>query len=97
MGSTLTCLAWLANFCMTASADYHVANGRVRLGFHPDNPVNLPCARGIQLELPPGLRGIGEFGEDPFPRDDGVVTEMVAALVELANRAGELVRASPAP
>ncbi len=66
-------------------ADYHVANGRVRLGFHPDNPVNLPSARGIQVELPPGLRGIGEFGEEPVPRDAGVVTEMVAALVELGE------------
>ncbi|MBF6557638.1 MAG: poly-gamma-glutamate hydrolase family protein [Acidimicrobiales bacterium] len=78
-------------------ADYHVADGRVRLGFHPDNPVNLPSARGIQVELPPGLRGIGEFGEDPVPRHDGVVTEVVAALVELANRASELARTSPAP
>lgn len=78
-------------------ADYHVADGRVRLGFHPDNPVNLPSARGIQVELPPGLRGIGEFGEDPVARHDGVVTEVVAALVELANRASELVRTPPAP
>jgi hypothetical protein len=78
-------------------ADYHVANGRVRLGFHPDNPVNLTSARGIQVELPPGLRGIGEFGEDPVPLDAGVVTEMVAALVELANRASELVCSLPAP
>ncbi len=78
-------------------ADYHVANGRVRLGFHPDNPVNLSSARGIQVELPPGLRGIGEFGEDPVPRDSGVVTEMVAALVELANRASELVCSLSAP
>ena len=34
---------------------YHVADERVRLGFHPDNPVNLPTARGVQVELPPGL------------------------------------------
>jgi phage replication-related protein YjqB (UPF0714/DUF867 family) len=76
-------------------AEYHVANGRVRLGFHPDNPVNLPSARGVQVELPPGLRGIGGFGEDPAPRHDGVVTELVKALVELANRASELVGSLP--
>ena len=38
-------------------AGYRLADERVRLGFHPDNPVNLPSHRGIQVELPPGLRG----------------------------------------
>jgi phage replication-related protein YjqB (UPF0714/DUF867 family) len=72
-------------------AGYHVADERVRLGFHPDNPVNLPSERGIQIELPPGLRGIGDYGEHFAPRQDGVVTEVVAALEELANRATELL------
>ena len=49
-------------------AGYRVADERVRLGFHPDNPVNLPSAHGVQVELPPGLRGIGDFGEAFFPR-----------------------------
>jgi phage replication-related protein YjqB (UPF0714/DUF867 family) len=73
-------------------AGYHVADERVRLGFHPDNPVNLPSAHGVQVELPPGLRGIGDFGEILVPRQDGIVNEVVAALVELATRATELVR-----
>jgi phage replication-related protein YjqB (UPF0714/DUF867 family) len=72
-------------------AGYRVADERVRLGFHPDNPVNLPSGRGIQVELPPGLRGIGDFGELFAPSQDGVVTDVVAALVELANRATELL------
>jgi phage replication-related protein YjqB (UPF0714/DUF867 family) len=71
---------------------YHVADERVRLGFHPDNPVNLPSAHGVQVELPPGLRGIGDFGEALIPRQDGVVSDMVAAFVELATRATELLR-----
>jgi phage replication-related protein YjqB (UPF0714/DUF867 family) len=71
-------------------AGYRLADERVRLGFHPDNPVNLPAGRGIQLELPPGLRGIGDFGEHLVPRDDEVVADVVAALVELAGRAAEL-------
>jgi phage replication-related protein YjqB (UPF0714/DUF867 family) len=75
-------------------AGYHVADERVRLGFHPDNPANLPSERGIQVELPPGLRGIGDCGEHFAPRQDGVVTEVVAALVELANRATEFLRPS---
>jgi phage replication-related protein YjqB (UPF0714/DUF867 family) len=73
---------------------YHVADERVRLGFHPDNPVNLPSAHGVQVELPPGLRGIGDFGETYLPRQNGVVSEVVATLVELAGRANELVPAS---
>lgn len=71
-------------------AGYHVADERVRLGFHPDNPVNLPSAHGVQVELPPGLRGIGDFGEALIPRQDEVVAEMVAALVELATLATEM-------
>jgi phage replication-related protein YjqB (UPF0714/DUF867 family) len=70
-------------------AGYHVADERVRLGFHPDNPVNLPSNHGVQVELPPGMRGIGDFGETLVPREDGVVSEVVAALVELAARAAE--------
>ena len=62
---------------------------RVRLGFHPANPVNLPSGHGVQIELPPGLRGIGEFGETLVPRQDGIVGEVVAALVELATWAPE--------
>jgi phage replication-related protein YjqB (UPF0714/DUF867 family) len=75
-------------------AGYHVADERIRLGFHPDNPVNLPSAHGVQVELPPGLRGIGDFGETLVPRQDRVVGEMVAALVELATRASELLSAT---
>lgn len=71
-------------------AGYHVADERVRLGFHPENPVNLPSAHGIQVELPPGLRGIGDLGEHLAPRQDGIVNEVVMALVELATWAAEL-------
>jgi phage replication-related protein YjqB (UPF0714/DUF867 family) len=74
---------------------YHVADERVRLGFHPDNPVNLPSSQGVQIELPPGLRGIGEFGETLIPLQDGMVNDVVAALVELAIRAGEILSLTP--
>jgi hypothetical protein len=69
---------------------YRVGGEQIRLGFHPENPVNLPVARGVQIELPPSLRGIGEFGEHLTPSPDGSVTDVIAALVELATRAGEL-------
>jgi phage replication-related protein YjqB (UPF0714/DUF867 family) len=70
---------------------YHLADERVRLGFHADNPVNLPSERGIQIELPPGLRGIGDFGEHLAPQENGVVADVVDALVELVARATELL------
>ena len=72
-------------------AGYHVADERVRLGFHPDNPANLPPAHGIQIELPPGLRGIGQLGDQLVPSADGLVTEVEAVLVELAELAHDLV------
>ncbi len=75
---------------------YHVADERVRLGFHRDNPVNLPAAHGVQVELPPGLRGIGDLGEGVVPRQDGVVRDVVAVLVELAARAEVLAGAAGA-
>jgi phage replication-related protein YjqB (UPF0714/DUF867 family) len=84
-------------------SDYHAGSERVRLGFHPDNPVNLPSAHGVQIELPPALRGIGDLGEHLVPSQDGIVTEVVAALVELADRAAQLSAgasyspATPAP
>ncbi len=70
-------------------AGYRVADERVRLGFHPDNPVNFPPAHGVQIELPPGLRGIGDLGEKLVPSEGEIVTEVIAALVELADRASE--------
>ena len=77
--------------------DYHVADERVRLGFHPDNPVNLPAAHGVQVELPPGLRGIGDWGEVLVPRREPFVNEVVDALVDLATLATEIVRTTPTP
>ena len=71
---------------------YHLADERVRLGFDPKNPVNLPSSHGVQVELPPGLRGIGDFGDQLVPRKDGMVTEVIAALVELTDLASTMCR-----
>ena len=80
---------------------YHAGSERVRLGFHPRNPVNLPASHGVQIELPPALRGIGDLGEDFVPSQDGIVTDVVAALVALAERATQILGiqspASPGP
>lgn len=69
---------------------YRVGGEQIRLGFHPENPVNLPSRHGVQIELPPSLRGIGEFGEHLTPSRNGLVPEVIAALIDLADRAGEL-------
>jgi phage replication-related protein YjqB (UPF0714/DUF867 family) len=66
---------------------YHAGSEHVRLGFDPRNPVNLPSAHGVQIELPPALRGIGDLGEELEPRQDWIVTQVVAALVDLAEHA----------
>lgn len=70
-------------------AGYRVADPRVRLGYHRANPVNLPRAAGVQIELPPGLRGIGPYGERVTPVDDELTAELVEALVEVARLAGD--------
>jgi phage replication-related protein YjqB (UPF0714/DUF867 family) len=33
-------------------------------GVHPDNPVNGPSGGGVQLELPPRVRGYGHYWRD---------------------------------
>jgi phage replication-related protein YjqB (UPF0714/DUF867 family) len=33
-------------------------------GLHPENPVNRPRLGGVQLELPPRVRGLGPFWTD---------------------------------
>jgi phage replication-related protein YjqB (UPF0714/DUF867 family) len=78
-------------------AGFHVADERVRLGFHPENPVNLPASHGVQIELPPGLRGIGPLGERLAPDDGPVMAEVVTALVELAAVAEALRVAGVGP
>jgi phage replication-related protein YjqB (UPF0714/DUF867 family) len=66
---------------------YHVADERVRLGFHPQNPVNLPRRHGVQIELPPGLRGIGPYGERTVPDVHDIPDALISGLVLLAAAA----------
>ena len=66
-------------------AGFHVADERVRLGFHPDNPVNLPSQHGVQIELPPAFAGSETSASAWSPSKDGVVTDTIAALAELSD------------
>ena len=56
-------------------------------GVHADNPVNLPPERGVQIELPPRVRGNGSFwsgwdGGWPTPHTEDVIDGLAAALAD---------------
>jgi phage replication-related protein YjqB (UPF0714/DUF867 family) len=55
-------------------------------GLHPDNPVNIPRHGGVQLELPPRVRGLGPRWAD-WPGDGFVppAAALVAALGRVAR------------
>jgi phage replication-related protein YjqB (UPF0714/DUF867 family) len=54
-------------------------------GVHPDNPVNRVRGGGVQLELPPRVRGDGPFWKDHPAREPIPHTEaLIAALADAA-------------
>jgi phage replication-related protein YjqB (UPF0714/DUF867 family) len=48
-------------------------------GLHPENPVNRSRGRGVQIELPPRVRGLGPNGSPEH------VDRLVTALVRAAS------------
>ncbi len=80
--------------------DYDVVTDLDRIpvelrGLSVRNPVNLPTNDGVQLELPPRVRGLSPLS--PPPGDDGLspptraLIEALAAVVE--RWSGSTVRA----
>jgi phage replication-related protein YjqB (UPF0714/DUF867 family) len=60
-------------------------------GLHPDNPVNLVRGGGVQVELPPRIRGLGPFWAEAQPSNDrdGLrhhTLALVDALAAVASR-----------
>lgn len=60
-------------------------------GVHDDNPVNRPQRRGVQIELPPRVRGNGPFwngwdGGWPTPHTESLVDALVRALAAWPRR-----------
>lgn len=54
-------------------------------GIHPDNPVNRPSSGGVQIELPPRVRGRSPFSPPPGP--DGLSPPTSALIAALADAA----------
>ena len=51
-------------------------------GLHPENPVNRPRQGGVQLELPPRVRGLGPFWADfRAEHPDGARSPHTEALI----------------
>ena len=57
---------------------------RALRGMHPDNPVNRPRHGGVQLELPPRVRGLGPYWDD-HPHDARPTAALVEALGSVAQ------------
>lgn len=69
--------------------DYEVVDDLDRIptalrGLHPDNPVNRARGAGVQVELPPRIRGMGPHWEG---RDRSMVPPMAALIDGLADAA----------
>lgn len=60
-------------------------------GLHPDNPVNVPAHGGVQLELPPRVRGLGPRWADWS--GEGLVPPAAALVDALADVARSWVAA----
>jgi phage replication-related protein YjqB (UPF0714/DUF867 family) len=51
-------------------------------GLNPANPVNRPRQSGVQIELPPRVRGLGPFWKDSDERRRGERQPHTVALIE---------------
>ena len=63
-------------------------------GQNPANPVNRPPGGGVQLELPPRVRGNGPFWNDHPSRAEGRLTPHTEALIDTL---AEVASGWPAP
>jgi phage replication-related protein YjqB (UPF0714/DUF867 family) len=94
-GSNRSLAAVLGVELRGALTDYEILDDldaipRELRGLHPENPVNLPRHGGVQLELPPRVRGLGPRWADW--QGDGFVPP-AAALVAALGRVARAWRA----
>jgi phage replication-related protein YjqB (UPF0714/DUF867 family) len=60
-------------------------------GLHPDNPVNQPVDDGVQVELPPRIRGQGPYwadwaGPGHTPHTEALINSLAAAATAWTGR-----------
>ena len=82
--------AHVAPFLRRALPAYHVEDDLDRIprelrGLHPDNPVNAVRGGGVQLELPPRVRGTSPLwwdweGPHPTPHTAALIDGLVSAV-----------------
>ncbi len=63
-------------------------------GLHPRNPVNLPAGGGVQLELPPRVRGTSPLWWDweetgPVPHTRALIGALAGAALSWGERTGD--------
>jgi len=81
--------AHVAGHLRAALPAYEIADDLERIpaplqGLHPRNPVNLPVQRGLQIELPPRVRGTSPLWwdwepETPVPHTTALIDGLVQA------------------
>ena len=59
-------------------------------GLHPDNPVNLPRQQGVQIELPPRVRGSSPLwwdweGPGLTPHTNSLIDGLVTAAYDVGS------------
>jgi phage replication-related protein YjqB (UPF0714/DUF867 family) len=85
-GSNRPLAAHVGRHVRDALPGYHVVTELQAIppelrGLHPDNPVNRPRQGGVQLELPPRVRGLGPFWEHHRRRHGPRLAPHTEALV----------------
>lgn len=96
-GSNRELAGHLAVRLRPALADYTLVDEladipRELRGQHPANPVNRPRAGGVQLELPPRVRGMGPFWDGAPHRERGERAPHTTALIDAL---GDAARTHP--
>jgi phage replication-related protein YjqB (UPF0714/DUF867 family) len=77
--------------------DYEIVTDLDRIpqdlrGLHDDNPVNMPAHQGVQIELPPRIRGSSPIWAD---WDHNVMIPPMAALIDGLVDAAEMWATEP--
>ncbi len=91
-GANRDLAAHLAGFLRPALPDYTIVDdidtvpAELR-GLHPDNPVNRVPRAGVQVELPPRVRGLGPFWEGADHRARGERAPHTMALIHALAQA----------